>query len=192
MNGEGNGNPLQYSFVENPMDGGAWWATVHGVGKSQTRLSDFTFFVYIYIYTHSVLSTILKKESEKREGRKEERKEGREGGREGGNLQPVFWTVHRIGGTTTNKVCLSEKGGCTEEQWETVAMLDRGHRRGLDLSWSCSSLNESQSHQQPQFDQRRATTALMRCRTLQAVRADSRACYITEADFRVWWTQWGF
>jgi len=34
--GEGNGNPLQYSFLENPMDGGAWWATVHGVAKSQT------------------------------------------------------------------------------------------------------------------------------------------------------------
>ena len=41
--GEGNGNPLQYSCLENPMDGGAWWATVHGVAKSQTRLSDFTF-----------------------------------------------------------------------------------------------------------------------------------------------------
>ena len=40
--GEGNGNPLQYSCPENPMDGGAWWATVHGVAKSQTRLSDFT------------------------------------------------------------------------------------------------------------------------------------------------------
>ena len=40
--GEGNGNPLQYSFLENPMDGGAWWATVHGVAKSRTRLSDFT------------------------------------------------------------------------------------------------------------------------------------------------------
>ena len=39
--GEGNGNPLQYSFLENPMDGGAWWATVHGVAKSRTRLSDF-------------------------------------------------------------------------------------------------------------------------------------------------------
>ena len=39
--GEGNGNPLQYSFLENPMDRGAWWATVHGVAKSQTRLSDF-------------------------------------------------------------------------------------------------------------------------------------------------------
>ena len=41
--GEGNGNPLQYSCLENPMDGGAWWAAVHGVAKSQTRLSNFTF-----------------------------------------------------------------------------------------------------------------------------------------------------
>ena len=41
--GEGNGNPLQYSCLENPTDGGAWWATVHGVAKSQTWLSDFTF-----------------------------------------------------------------------------------------------------------------------------------------------------
>ena len=41
--GEGNGIPLQYSCLENPMDGGAWWAAVHGVTKSQTRLSDFTF-----------------------------------------------------------------------------------------------------------------------------------------------------
>ena len=41
--GEGNGNPLQSSYLENPMDGGAWWAAVHQVSKSQTRLSDFTF-----------------------------------------------------------------------------------------------------------------------------------------------------
>ena len=41
--GEGNGNPLQYSCPENPMDGVAWWATVHGVAKSRTQLSDFTF-----------------------------------------------------------------------------------------------------------------------------------------------------
>ena len=40
--GEGNGNPLQYSCLENPMDGGGWWATVHGVAKSWTRLSNFT------------------------------------------------------------------------------------------------------------------------------------------------------
>ena len=40
---EGNGTPLQYSCLENPMDGGAWWATVHGVAKNQARLSDFTF-----------------------------------------------------------------------------------------------------------------------------------------------------
>ena len=39
--GEGNGNPLQYSCLENPMDRGAWWAAVHGVAKSRTRLSDF-------------------------------------------------------------------------------------------------------------------------------------------------------
>ena len=40
---EGNGTPLQYSCLENPMDGGAWKAAVHGVARSQTRLSDFTF-----------------------------------------------------------------------------------------------------------------------------------------------------
>ena len=40
--GEGNGTPLQYSCLENPMDGGAWWAAVHGVAESWTRLSDFT------------------------------------------------------------------------------------------------------------------------------------------------------
>ena len=40
--GEGSGNPLQYSCLENPTDRGAWWATVHGVAKSQTRLSDST------------------------------------------------------------------------------------------------------------------------------------------------------
>ena len=41
--GEGSGNPLQNSCLENPMDGGAWLAAVHGVSKSWTRLSDFTF-----------------------------------------------------------------------------------------------------------------------------------------------------
>ena len=40
---EGNGTPLQYSCLENPMDGGAWQAIVHGVAKSRTRLSNFTF-----------------------------------------------------------------------------------------------------------------------------------------------------
>ena len=47
--GEGNGNPLQYSCLENPMDGGAWRATVHGVAKNQTRLSDFSF-----TFTHGI------------------------------------------------------------------------------------------------------------------------------------------
>ena len=45
-----NGTPLQYSCLENPMEGGAWWATVHGVAKSRTRLSDFTFHDPITIF----------------------------------------------------------------------------------------------------------------------------------------------
>ena len=44
--GEGNGNPLQYSCLENSMDRGAWRATVYGVAKSQTQLSDFTFTLF--------------------------------------------------------------------------------------------------------------------------------------------------
>ena len=56
--GEGNGIPLQYSCLENPMDGGAWWAAVHEVAKSRTRLSDFTFTFHFHalekeIATHS-------------------------------------------------------------------------------------------------------------------------------------------
>ena len=43
MYGEGNGTPLQYSCLENPMDGGAWKAAVHGVTEGRTQLSDFTF-----------------------------------------------------------------------------------------------------------------------------------------------------
>ena len=58
INGEGNGTPLQYSCLENPMDGGAWWAAVHGVAKSRTRLSDFTFTFHFHAWekemaTHS-------------------------------------------------------------------------------------------------------------------------------------------
>ena len=56
--GEGNGIPLQYSCLETPIDRGAWWATVHGVTKSRTWLSDFTFTVHFHalekdIATHS-------------------------------------------------------------------------------------------------------------------------------------------
>ena len=42
-NGEGNGTPLQYSCLENPMHGRAWWAAIHGVAMGWARLSDFTF-----------------------------------------------------------------------------------------------------------------------------------------------------
>ena len=48
--GEGNGNPLQYSCLENPMDRGAWWTTVHGVAKSWTLLSDFTSLISLTSY----------------------------------------------------------------------------------------------------------------------------------------------
>ena len=55
-NGEGNGAPLQYSCLENPMDGGAWWAAIHGVTKSWTWLRDFTFHFHAWekeMATHS-------------------------------------------------------------------------------------------------------------------------------------------
>ena len=61
--GEGNGNPLQYSCLENPMDRGAWYATVHGVTKSWTRLSGFTFTVYhrtASLLLHTILLMIFK------------------------------------------------------------------------------------------------------------------------------------
>ena len=56
--GEGNGNPLQYSYLENPMGGGAWWAAIHGAAKSGTRLSDFTLTFHFHAWdkemaTHS-------------------------------------------------------------------------------------------------------------------------------------------
>ena len=47
--GEGNGNPLQYSCLENPMDRRAWLVTVHGFSKSRTRLSDFTFTCFVLV-----------------------------------------------------------------------------------------------------------------------------------------------
>ena len=55
--GEGNGNPLQYSCLENPMDGGAWWAAIHGVEKSWTRLSNWSELTQI-IYLLQVLIVI--------------------------------------------------------------------------------------------------------------------------------------
>ena len=58
--GEGNGNPLQYSCLENPMDGGAWWDTVHRVAKSQTRLSYFTFTLLLGRKVMTNLDSIFK------------------------------------------------------------------------------------------------------------------------------------
>ena len=60
MDRKGNGTPLQYSCLENPMDGGAWWAAVHGVARSWTWLSDFTFTFHFHalekeMATHSII-----------------------------------------------------------------------------------------------------------------------------------------
>ena len=59
--GEGDGTPLQYSCLENPMNGGAWKAAVHGVAKDQTRLSDFTFTFHLHALENeiAILSTVL-------------------------------------------------------------------------------------------------------------------------------------
>ena len=62
--GEGNGTPLQYSCLENPMDGGAWWAAVHRVAKSQTRLSDFTFTFHYHALEKEMATVFLPGESQ--------------------------------------------------------------------------------------------------------------------------------
>ena len=54
--GESNGTQLQHSCLKNPMDGGAWWAAVHGVAKSRTQLSDFPFFFFFLLPIHFSLS----------------------------------------------------------------------------------------------------------------------------------------
>ena len=52
VSGEGNGTPLQYSSLENPMDGGAWKTAVHGVAEGRTRLSNFTFTCHFHLSHH--------------------------------------------------------------------------------------------------------------------------------------------
>ena len=57
--GEGNGNPLQYPYLENSMDREVWWATVHGVAKSWTQLSDIHSHSQYNIYTYSILGICI-------------------------------------------------------------------------------------------------------------------------------------
>ena len=66
--GEGNGHLLQYSCLGNPVDGGAWWAAVHGVAKSRIRLSDFTFTFHFHALDKEMAthSSILAGESQGR------------------------------------------------------------------------------------------------------------------------------
>ena len=66
MTGEGNGTPLQYSCLENPMDGGAWQAAVHGVAEGRTRLSNFTFTFHFHALEKEMAthSSVLPEESQ--------------------------------------------------------------------------------------------------------------------------------
>ena len=57
LRGEGNGTPLQYSCLVNPMDRRAWWAAVHGFAQSWTQLSDFTFTFYLHALEKEMQST---------------------------------------------------------------------------------------------------------------------------------------
>ena len=67
--GEGNGTPLQYSCLENPMDGGAWKAAVRGVVKSRTRLSDFTFTFHLHALEKEVATHLCSCLENPRDGR---------------------------------------------------------------------------------------------------------------------------
>ena len=58
-NGDGNGNPLQYSCLENPTDRGAWWAAVHGVTQSRTRLKQLSILACIDYKSHKILTMTL-------------------------------------------------------------------------------------------------------------------------------------
>ena len=56
--GEGNGNPLQYSCLENPMDRGAWWVAIHGISKSRAQLSDLTLSAFFMVQlSHPYITT---------------------------------------------------------------------------------------------------------------------------------------
>ena len=60
-NGRGNGNPLQYSCLENPTDRVAWWTTIHGVAKSQTRLSNWAHDHWSFVFIESVTTLLMGK-----------------------------------------------------------------------------------------------------------------------------------
>ena len=95
--GEGNGNPLQCSCVENSMDRGAWQATVHGVAKSQTRLSDYHFSLF------GIISMCV--ERSKKEKRKEWRmEEGEEGRRK--RVKSLLFTERITRWLSGHRACL--------------------------------------------------------------------------------------
>ena len=74
--GEGSGNPLQYSCLENPMDGGAWWSTIHGVAKSRRQLSNSTFTFHLFPLEIRKISSLPPKGIRKRKQSKVSRSKG--------------------------------------------------------------------------------------------------------------------
>ena len=88
MFGEENGTPLQYSCLKNPMDGGAWWAAVHGVAQGRTRLSEFTFTFHFHALEKEIAtySSVLAW-----------RKNPRDGGAWWAAIYGVAWSRTRLG-----------------------------------------------------------------------------------------------
>ena len=113
--GEGTGNPLQYSRLENPMDGGAWWAAVHGVAKNQIQLSAFTFTFHFHalekeMATHSsVLAWRIS------------------GTGEPGGL--LFRGLHRVGHDQCDLAAAAEWRYLAEHTKDTAETPERSHLR---------------------------------------------------------------
>ena len=81
--GEEKSNPLQYSYLENPMDGGPWWATVHRITKNQTRVSDLSYlYPNVYVLERFVESKVSERQKREKRGMRQ------------GMKKAKLWGVH--------------------------------------------------------------------------------------------------
>ena len=122
--GEGHGNPLQYSCLENPMDRGAWWATVHGVTESQTQLSV-PAHAYTHTHTHTHTHSYLTAQTDG-------------SGHHLVKAAPESWVL--VPGTPRPRpplggmlICQSTRGGGITYLIQDMAASGRIHFRGLPL-----------------------------------------------------------
>ena len=122
--GEGNGTPLQYSCLENPMDGGAWRATVHGVAKSQIRLSVFIFTFHF---------PALEKEMATHSSVLAWRIPGME---EPGGLPSMG--LHRVGHDWSDLAVAAAAGFIWRRQWHPTPVLLPGKSHGWRSLVDCS------------------------------------------------------